>query len=160
MEMGVLPVPYSTGICFVKGAWLTEYLSISRIISRSKRQYEKAYLYTECDGNDLGYFVAYHLRAVSLAYNELRQYIQRKIDDQQQTSDFLKLGNINARQAQIIKWYNDSPNLSFSVKEIQTRMECILSDGKRGFRGTGKTWLCRHYTCEQSKKHICKEYEI
>ena len=35
-----------------KGYWLTEYLSISRIISRSKRQYEKAYLYTECDGND------------------------------------------------------------------------------------------------------------
>ena len=35
-----------------KGYWLTEYLSISRIISRSKRQYEKAYLYTECDGNE------------------------------------------------------------------------------------------------------------
>ena len=121
-----------------KGYWLTEYLSISRIISRSKRQYEKAYLYTECDGNDLGYFVAYHLRAVSLAYNELRQYIQRKIDDQQQTSDFLKLGNINARQAQIIKWYNDSPNLSFSVKEIQTRMNVSYPTAKGDLEGLVK----------------------
>jgi len=121
-----------------KGYWLTEYLSISRIISRSKRQYEKAYLYTECDGNDLGYFVAYHLRAIDLAYNELRQYIQRKIDEQHQTSDFLKLGNINARQAQIIKWYNDSPALSFSVKEIQTRMNVSYPTAKGDLDGLVK----------------------
>jgi len=121
-----------------KGYWLTEYLSISRIIGRSKRQYEKAYLYTECDGNDLGYFVAYHLRAIRLAYDELRQYIQRKIDEQQQTSDFLKLGNINVRQAQIIKWYNDSPNLSFSVKEIQTRMNVSYPTAKGDLDGLAK----------------------
>ena len=32
-----------------KGYWLTEYLSISRIIYRNKAQYEKAFLYTEAD---------------------------------------------------------------------------------------------------------------
>lgn len=118
-----------------RGYWLTEYLSISRIIARSKRQYEKAYLYTECDGNDLGYFIAYHLRAIRLAYDELRQYIQRKIDEKQQTSDFLKLGNINARQAQIIKWYNDSPNISFSAKEIQIRMHISYPTAKGDMDG-------------------------
>ena len=40
-----------------KGYWLTEYLSISRIIYKSKTQYEKAFLYTEHDDFDLGYFV-------------------------------------------------------------------------------------------------------
>lgn len=118
-----------------KGYWLTEYLSISRIISRSKRQYEKSYLYTECDGNDLGYFVAYHLRAINIAYDELRKYIQRKIDEKQQTSDFLKLKNINERQAQIIKWYNDSPNISFSVKEIQVRMNISYPTAKGDLDG-------------------------
>lgn len=122
-----------------RGYWLTEYLSISRIIARSKRQYEKAYLYTECDANDLGYFIAYHLRAVGLAYDELRQYIQRKIDEKQQTSDFLKLGNINARQAQIIKWYNDTPNISFSVKEIQTRMNVSYPTAKGDLDGLVKS---------------------
>ena len=121
-----------------KGYWLTEYLSISRIISKSKRQYEKAYLYTECDENDLGYFVAYNLRAINLSYNDLRKYIQRKIDEKQQTSDFLKLDNINARQAQIIKWYSDSPNLSFSVKEIQTRMNISYPTAKGDLEGLVK----------------------
>lgn len=121
-----------------RGYWLTEYLSISRIIGRSKRKYENAYLYTECDGYDLGYFVAYNLKAINLAYDELRQYIQRKIDEKQQTSDFLKLGRINARQAQIIKWYHDSPNISFSVKEIQTRMNVSYPTAKGDLDGLVK----------------------
>ena len=61
-----------------------------------------------------------------------------KHEDEQQTSDFLKLGNINARQAQIIKWYNDSPNLSFSVKEIQTRMNVSYPTAKGDLEGLVK----------------------
>ena len=61
------------------GYWLTEYLSISRIIYASKRQYEKAYLYVETDDYDLGYFVTYHLKVLSLAFKKLQDYIQRKI---------------------------------------------------------------------------------
>ena len=40
-----------------KGYWLTEYLSISRIIYVNKKSYEKAFQYTESDGNDLSYFI-------------------------------------------------------------------------------------------------------
>lgn len=104
-----------------RGYWLTEYLSISRIIARSKNQYEKAYLYTEKDGNDLGYFIAYNLRVMDLSYKELHQYIQRKIDEKGQTSDFLRLGNLNERQAMIVKWLFNEPKISFTVKEIQNR---------------------------------------
>ena len=39
------------------GYWLTEYLSISRVIAKSKKSYENAYLYTEADEKDMGYFV-------------------------------------------------------------------------------------------------------
>ena len=45
-----------------KGYWLTEYLSISRVIAKSKKSYEKAFLYAEADQMDIGYFVAYNLR--------------------------------------------------------------------------------------------------
>ncbi|MDO5460629.1 MAG: Fic family protein, partial [Bacteroidales bacterium] len=47
-----------------KGYWLTEFLSISRVIYRSKKGYEKAYLYTENDDNDIGYFIIYNLRTL------------------------------------------------------------------------------------------------
>lgn len=104
-----------------QGYWLTEYLSISRIISKSKNQYEKAYLYTENDDNDLSYFITYHLKVMDQAFSELRTYIQKKINEKKQTSDFLRIGNMNERQAQILKWLNDDSSLVFTVKDIQNR---------------------------------------
>ena len=50
----------------------------------------------------------------------------------------MNFGNIFARQAQIIKWYNDSPNLSFSVKEIQTRMNVSYPTAKGDLEGLVK----------------------
>ena len=51
-----------------QGYWLTEYLSISRVIAKSKKAYEKAFLYTEADGMDIGYFVAYNLRVLEQSF--------------------------------------------------------------------------------------------
>lgn len=64
-----------------EGYWLTEYLSISRVIAKSKRAYEKAFLYTEADGMDLGYFVSYNLRVLDLSFKQLQAYIQRRQDE-------------------------------------------------------------------------------
>ncbi len=61
-----------------KNYWLTEYLSISRLILRSKAQYARAFQYTETDNGDLTYFISYNLRAMKLAFEELREYIKRK----------------------------------------------------------------------------------
>ena len=47
-----------------QGYWLTEYLSISRVIAMSKKSYEKAYQYVEADDDDLGYFIAYNLKVL------------------------------------------------------------------------------------------------
>lgn len=59
-----------------EGYWMTEYLSISRIIYHKKRQYEKAFLYTENDGNDLTYFISFNLHVMSEAYESLKLYIK------------------------------------------------------------------------------------
>jgi Fic family protein len=47
-----------------KGYRLIEFMPISRVISKTKRMYEKAFLYTEQDENDLTYFILYHLCAM------------------------------------------------------------------------------------------------
>lgn len=103
------------------GYWLTEYLSISRIIYRSKPSYEKAFLYAEADGKDIGYFVNYHLRVLDLAFKDLKNYIERKILQKQQSVDFMQLGNINERQAVILSLVRDNPKMVITVKEIETR---------------------------------------
>ncbi|MDD6211135.1 MAG: Fic family protein [Bacteroidales bacterium] len=104
-----------------QGYWLTEYLSISRVIYKSKESYEKAYLYTEADNNDIGYFIAYNLRVLELAFKELQIYIERKTAQQQQTSDYLKLGGINERQAAILSLLDKKPKLVLTIKELQNR---------------------------------------
>lgn len=104
-----------------KGYWLTEYLSISRLIIKSKSQYALAYLYCERDDFDLTYFINYQLKTMSLAYDSLREYIQRKINEKKRLTEFQRIEGINERQAYIIKWLYEEPDLIFSVKEIEIR---------------------------------------
>lgn len=106
-----------------KGYWFTEYLSISRLIIKSKNQYEKAYLYTEHDDNDLTYFLNYNLKTMELAYESLGEYIQRKLDGKKSLVNFQKIEGINERQAEILKWYYDDGNLSLTVKELEIRFQ-------------------------------------
>lgn len=104
-----------------KKYWLTEYLSISRIISKTKTQYEKSFLYTENDGNDLSYFIQYNLDVMQRAYAALREYIRIKIKEQPQTAEFLRLGNINERQASLLKLFSDKPHTALTIKEVKNR---------------------------------------
>lgn len=103
-----------------EGYWLIEYLSISRIISKTKKKYEKAYLYSESDNNDIGYFITYHLDVLGKAFKELELYIKRKIDEKNDATLFLiQLRDINERQALIIKMFADNLDLVVTVKDIQ-----------------------------------------
>ncbi len=104
-----------------KGYWLTEYLSISRIIKDTKNQYEKAYLYTECDENDLSYFITYHIKTMIKAYDALKEYINRKQNDVIQAAKFMKIPNINERTAQIIKLLYDDGDRVLNTKKIESR---------------------------------------
>lgn len=104
-----------------KGYWLTEYLSISRIIYRNKKQYEKAFLYTENDDNDLSYFIQFNLVTMKKAYEELKQYLQRKISERDGILLFRGLPGINLRQAHILKIINEKADEILTAKEIATR---------------------------------------
>ncbi|MDD4515365.1 Fic family protein [Massilibacteroides sp.] len=104
-----------------KGYWLTEYLSISRIIQHNKSQYEKAYLYTENDENDLNYFIVYNLKAMEKAFNALKAYIQKKTMEVKQIARFIRLPNINERQAYLLKKLYDNAELVLTIKELKNR---------------------------------------
>lgn len=104
-----------------KGYWLTEYLSISRVIYRSKASYEKSFLYTEADGCDMGYFIAYHLRVLDLAFKELQNYIQTKTAQRQNHTELLRIFGINERQAALVALFRDNPKAILTIKEVETR---------------------------------------
>lgn len=101
------------------GYWLTEYLSISRVIMKTKVQYEKAYIYTEIDDMDVTYFIHYQVKILMRAFEELKTYVANKKKEQTKLSKYLKLENINERQATILQKIEDDENRFFTVKEIE-----------------------------------------
>lgn len=103
-----------------KGYWLTEFLSISRIIYRSKNRYEKAFLYVENDELDLGYFINYNLNVLQQSFNELKIYLNKKTNEEKSLLDFKFIKGINERQAQIIKMCIEKPSTIFIAKELET----------------------------------------
>ncbi|MFK7114499.1 Fic family protein [Flavobacterium oreochromis] len=104
-----------------KGYWLTEYLSISRIIKDTKSQYEKAYLYSEADENDLSYFITYHIKTMEKAFDALKEYISRKQKEVFQAAKFMKIPGVNDRMAQILKIIHDDSDRILNIKEIESR---------------------------------------
>ncbi|MDO8726179.1 MAG: Fic family protein [Candidatus Methanoperedens sp.] len=104
-----------------EGYWLIEYVSISRMIIKSRAQYARAYLYSELDENDLTYFINYQLKTMGLAFDSLKEYIGRKIKEKRELYDLQKIKNINERQILIIKSLTDEPEFTFTIKEIQNR---------------------------------------
>lgn len=101
------------------GYWLTEYLSISKVIMETKSQYEKAYLYTEVDEMDVSYFVHYQVKVLTKAFEDLKKYIAKKKKEQKKISKFFQIESINERQAQILFWVERDSDRSFTVKEIE-----------------------------------------
>ena len=118
-----------------RGYWLTEYLSISRIIARSKKAYEKSYLHVEADQNDIGYFVVYNLRVLDLAFKDLQHYIKRKTAIQKQASAFLRIGNVNERQAEVILVFYENQEQVITVKDVQAKFRISPTTAKNDIIG-------------------------
>ncbi len=132
--------------------WLTEYLSISRVIAKSKKAYEKAFLYTEADDKDMGYFVAYNLRVLELSFRQLQGYIKKKQDEKKAANTFLRLGEINDRQAQIIKMYVDNPKEVLTVKDIQNEFFVSATTAKTDIVGLMNRGLLSEISFNRVKK--------
>lgn len=72
------------------GYWLFEYVSISQVILDSNKQYYRAFLHTETDGNDLTYFILYHLKVIDRAIEQLHEYIDRKAEQSRAVDALLR----------------------------------------------------------------------
>lgn len=102
------------------GYWLAEFLSVSSVFKRAKGQYLRAYLYTETDESDLGYFVDHHLDAIIQAIEGLHGYLKRKADERDRAHTLLKpssrLGaSLNHRQRELLLDAVRHPHKSYQI---------------------------------------------
>lgn len=139
-----------------QGYWLTEYLSISRVIAKSKKSYEKAFLYTEADGMEMGYFVAYNMRVLQQSFKQLQDYIKRKQEEKRAANSFLRIGNINTRQAQIIKMFADDSNLVVTIADLQAKFLVSPTTAKADVVGLINMGLLAEISFNKVKKGYIK----
>ena len=62
------------------GYWLVEFVSISKIVLDAPAQYERAFIHSETDSNDLTYFLIHQLDVLGRAFEELAKYVDRTIE--------------------------------------------------------------------------------
>jgi len=85
------------------GYWLTEYISISKVIKRASSQYYRAFLYSEKDEQDSTYFLHFNLKAIRIAINEFRKYLSRKTKEVKEAESYLvRYPGLNYRQSQLL----------------------------------------------------------
>lgn len=103
-----------------QGYWLFEYMSVSRRIAKSRKDYDLSYLYTEYDEMDLTYFIKYNINCINDALDDLFKYIKKKQEEQKKIREIIdeKL-NLNIRQMDIIRKFRQEPNKFFTIREIE-----------------------------------------
>lgn len=85
------------------GYWLTEYLSISKILREAPAKYTRAFLLAETDGGDTTYFLIYQLGVIRRAVDELRKYLERKIRDVRRVEQAIRGARVyNHRQLALL----------------------------------------------------------
>lgn len=107
-----------------QGYWLTEFISISRIIKKSPAQYGRAYLHTETDDNDLTYFIIYQLDVVHNAIAELHNFLRKKVRDINEAEQMLMQNSrlkdrLNFRQLTLLRHALKHPRFAYVIEEHQ-----------------------------------------
>jgi Fic family protein len=135
--------------------WLCEYVSISPIILKAPSQYQRAFLYTETDDNDLTYFVLYHLDLIRGAIRQLHNYIERKSKQLRRLEGELRgVVVLNHRQRALVSHALRHPTQVYTVEShlrshnvvYETARKDLLDLAERRLltaRKSGRTW---HFT--------------
>ncbi|MBD3768440.1 MAG: Fic family protein, partial [Gammaproteobacteria bacterium] len=135
-----------------KGYWLTEFVSISRVLKQAPAQYAKAYLHTETDDNDLTYFLIHQLEVLQKAIDELFSYLARKNEEVVQTEQVLKnfklKGQLNHRQLDILRQAIKHAHHAFTIEAHRTKHGTSYQTARTDLLG-----LSDQYGLLEKRKH-------
>lgn len=111
-----------------KGYALVRNLSISRVILESRTQYDKAFLKTERDENDLNHFLHYAIKNLRVAFERLTRYRDRKREERQRASSMayaLLERGLNKRQADLMGFLPYRDTASVTLKEYAEKNDVV-----------------------------------
>jgi len=114
-----------------RGYWLFEYMSVSRRILRSRKDYTIAYLHSEYDEMDVTYFIKYISTCIEDSLNDLMAYIKQKQKEQKETKLILaEIEDLNFRRASILEGAMKNPEKYFSIQEISETYHVVYETAR------------------------------
>jgi len=133
-----------------KGYRIFEYLAISRIIKERRGNYDRAYLLSETDGNDLTYFIKYVLKCVEDSLDEFIRYIGRKKKEHEGMMSAYEGYDLNMRQRSILSDAARSGE-PFSISEVQTSYQVSYQTATGDVNKLESLGLLRKYAKDWNK---------
>ncbi len=113
---------------------LLKSISISRAILESRIQYDKAFLKTEYDENDLTYFIYYSIKSLGVAFENLVRYRDQKKNVSEQgnvISYKLLTKGLSKRQADLVGYLYVKESNSISINEYAKKYEIVRQTARK-----------------------------
>ncbi|MEV6152825.1 Fic family protein [Nonomuraea sp. NPDC052129] len=117
--------------------WLTEFISISRILKNAPARYGRSFLHVEQDENDLTYFVLYQLDVLRRAVDDLHAYLGRKAAQTREVRASLarsRTGDFNARQIALLTHATHHPLAEYTVAGHARSHKIVLQTARTDLR--------------------------
>lgn len=136
-----------------EGYWLSEYLSISRILRLAPARYGRAFLYTETDDNDTTYFLLFQLSVICRAIDDFYEYLARKVAETKDVEQLLRSSSaFNSRQLALLSHALRNPGHDYTFyghqrshgvvyQSARTDILDLEAQGLLTRRKVGRTWL-------------------
>ncbi|GAB2743699.1 Fic family protein [Amycolatopsis magusensis] len=101
-----------------QGFWLTEFLTVSKILRKAPARYARSFLHTEQDTNDLTYFFLYHLDVLKRAIEDLQQHLSAKMEEARLIQQSLATlpGEFNHRQVAVLDNAVKNPGQNYTAR--------------------------------------------
>ena len=103
-----------------QGYWLFEFISISSVINKARGQYERSFLLSESDDNDLTYFLLAQVKVILQAIGSLHSYLERKAGEVGALQQRLEgMEGLNHRQLELLRHALRHPGYRYTVLSHQ-----------------------------------------
>jgi len=113
---------------------LIKNISISRAIMDSRIQYDKAFLKTENDENDLTYFIIYSIKSLRVAFESLIRYRDKKREEREGSSlisyGLIKRG-VHKRQADLIGDLYPNPEGTINISTYSQKYDIVRQTARK-----------------------------
>lgn len=111
-----------------KGYTSIKNISISKVILASRTQYDKAFLKTENDDNDLNYFISYSIKNIRVAFEKLQAYRDKKLEERKKANYIsyqLMEKGLNKRQADLLGYLYIKGQHNVTLKSYTDQHEIV-----------------------------------